>query len=221
MYYGIINSMNRAVAYSFPSGMVSSYSANSSFNDSTGSNNLTAINGIVSNGTPKLGSGSFSSNGANNYAKTATGVFNFTSFSYNGWFKFNTLNGGIFEYQDNDNGFRLVANSNGTLFFRLFFTNGSFSSETTSVQLNTTSYIHISLTFELGVGAKIYVNSSLIHTFNTALTPKYSTSPFYSIGGGSWSGFCNCLTDSVQVFNKALNSTEITGIYNSGTGREV
>ncbi|CAB5216989.1 Concanavalin A-like lectin/glucanases superfamily [uncultured Caudovirales phage] len=221
MYYSLINSMNRSAGYIFPSGMVSSYSANGSFNDSTGSNNLTAVNGIIATGTPKLGSGSFSSNGANNYAITSRGVFNFTSFSYNGWFKFNTLNGGIFEYQDNDNGFRFVANSDGTMFFRLFFTNGSFSSETTSIQLNTTSYIHISLNFELGVGSKIYINGSLIHTYNTALTPKYTVSPFYSIGGGGWAGFCNCLTDSVQVFNRALNSTEISSIYNSGIGREV
>jgi hypothetical protein len=27
--------------------------------------------------------------------------------------------------------------------------------------------------------------------------------------------------DAMQVFNKALNTTEISGLYNSGTGREV
>jgi hypothetical protein len=180
-------------------------------------NNATLYNGAVYN---SANGGTMAFDGINDYAKTSTGIFNNSSFSYCGWFKFNTLTqGGIFEYEDNNYGFRLVANSNGTIFFRLFFTNGTYSSETTSAQLTTGIYKHISLNFELGVGAKIYVNGTLVHTYNTTLTPQYVISPSFFIGGGQWAGYGNYNSNNIQAYNKSLTPTEVTTNFNAFKSR--
>jgi hypothetical protein len=179
-------------------------------------NNATLYNGAAYS---SANGGVMVFDGINDYAKTSAGIFNNSSFSYNGWFKFSSLTGGIYEYQDNNNGFRLVANSNGTMLFRLFFTNGSYSTEITSAQLTTGVYKYISLNFELGVGAKIYINNTLIHTFNTTYTPQYGLSQFFSIGGGAWAGFGNYNSNNIQVYNRSLTSTEVTQNFNAFKSR--
>lgn len=211
------------VPSTFPSGMVSSYSANGSFNDSTGSNHLTAYNGVLSNSTPKLGSGGFFYDGINDSTAIAVSPFTSQAFSYSFWAKPVALNVGIFTTQSSNDGYRIVIYPTGQLFFRRFYATGSFEDITTSVCITTGTYHHIVVTRDNTNGTKIYCNNSLVGS-SSNLGVTYYNGGGFRMGADLVSGYINPYSgyiDAMQVFNKVLDTTEISSLYNSGIGREV
>ena len=209
--------------YTFPSGMVSSYSANGSFNDSTGGNNLTAYNGTLSNSTPKLGSGSFYFDGVNDSMATTSYGFETQSFSYSFWINVSNVGGGLLVNQYGGNGFRLKVDDYENKFFMRRFASSGFYDITTSVCFSLNTYAHVVVTRDNTSGTKIYCNNSLVGSDANLDTTNYAGARLRIGGDVDYSYISPFLgkMDAIQIFNKALNTTEISGLYNSGIGREV
>lgn len=224
MYYGLINSMNRVAAYSFPSGLINSYPANGSFNDTTGTNNFTAFNGVLSNSTPKLGSGGFYFDGVNDSVEIKPTPFNIQSFSYSFWANPDILNVGIFIIQTGADGYRLTIDSSGRLFFRRFVSGSTWFDITTSICVSSGSYQHIVVTRDNTIGTKIYCNNTLVGSETNLSATLYNTAFGFRMGADLSAGYITPFKgyiDSMQFFNKSLDTSEITGLYNSGIGREI
>jgi hypothetical protein len=228
MYYGIINSMKKGVA-SNPlwNNLLSYWTGDNTPNDAKGTNNATLTNGATYT-TGKINNG-FSLDGTNDYLAFGN-VLNFdgsTPFSFSWWVKINTASynahfgkfgGGFAGYE--------IANSGGNI--RLYMASGSGTLDVTcGCGVTSGNWFHIVLTYDgskTASGVKFYSNGVLKTNDAPAsnnLTGSIATTGNLSIGcrtGGS--SFVNGVMDEIAVWSKVLSSTEVTELYNSGSGKQ-
>ena len=209
------------------------YNAESNANDSFGTLNGTAVGGLTYT-TGKIGN-AFTFNGTNAYVSLpkTTNQFDFTGdFSISLWFN-QSVNGGLFSNcyitsPTNRYGFNLYLQGSRVR-FQTYKGNTAPSSASNTAQsslnilINT--WYHVVITKTVGNAFKMYINGVLqalaVLEGDLSLTPVYSSLTTVNIGAQQGiSGFLNGKIDSLNVWNKELTSTEVTELYNSGSGKQ-
>lgn len=200
------------------------YKAESNANDELGVYNGTPYGGLTY-GTGKDGNG-FVFNGTNAYVQLANDVFKFTTdFSFSAWVKTNTSGNyivfGNYYYKNSSNyGYSIQLRGNdlyfqistGATLINLIYTNPSgWSSQ----------YNHIAIARKASTSSEIYVNGVKV-AFDTNTTNPLYTSPQYpSIGVAidpSKYWYFNGIIDEVYLWDRALNASDATELYNAGAG---
>ena len=239
MYYSLINSMNKTVAPSIvTSGLVlnldagnpSSYpGSGTTWTDlSTSSNNATLINGT---GYSSANGGTLVFDGINDYAVTANniGISSNQTRSVDIWFKLNNNTARhVLSSWGNlsaNNLFNLEVNSNyGTNYpFLAIYNNDAYIPQTIAIN----QWTNIVITYAGGnvdspTGVKFYLNGALQsgvlfpsspfgnYPFNTTNTKLY-----VGYEGAGARNPMNGYLPTVKIYNKALDSTEVTTNFNA------
>ena len=167
---------------------------------------------------------SMSFDGTNDYIHVDDYVFSgLTSFSISFWYNLNSTSGdqailaqyieaptnrGILLYHDDPNGWAFYINTNtGLKSFESTFT------ATASV------WQHLVVTYESGVGIKIYLNGTAQSSGTLSGTTVNPTPSEFTIGrdgaSGSFTRFLNGKLDELGIFNTALTEQEVQSIYNA------
>ncbi len=167
---------------------------------------------------------SMSFDALNDYIHVDDYVFSgLTSFSISFWYNLNSTSGdqailaqyieaptnrGILLYHDDPNGWAFYINTNtGLKSFESTFT------ATASV------WQHLVVTYESGVGIKIYLNGTAQSSGTLSGTTVNPTPSEFTIGrdgaSGSFTRFLNGKLDELGIFNTALTSQEVQSIYNA------
>lgn len=221
------------------------YKGESNANDSLGVYNGTAQGGLTYSGG-KSGN-AFVGNGTNAYVSLPTGAFNSltTDFSVCGWVSFPVGYGAA----DNIHIFNNMSatswlNATGGFWFGLFGQDIQLrigdKSAGTGVFLNyntafdsipSNTFVHFVATRKSSTRTRIYLNGVLKASNTDAMNPAYYTtgvntttpsigsiqfpngvqSDYFLANGGK--------IDEVNVWNKELTATEVTELYNAGTGK--
>ena len=220
MYYGLINSMNRAVAPSYPSslklfidaGNTLSYSGSgTTVTDLTGNgNNCTLVNGTsysTSNG------GVFVFDGVNDYISTNTKAFvNAMTVSY--WVKINEISGTQFLMNDYGQGYFEFKIVSGNLRY-VQFGSGIITGSTT---LASNTYYHLTFAIKAGEVAKLYVNgvedansaSNFLAISNNSANISIILPPPYNL---------QCNIGMVKIFNSKRTDGEVLTDFNEYKAR--
>lgn len=240
MYYSLINSMNR-LAPSNPlwNNLISYWTGDNTPNDAIGTANGTLVNGATYT-TGKINNG-FSLDGVNDYVDLGN-TFNFdgtTAFSTSFWFK---LNGNIANYTLN----YLFGNQTTTAFpangwgFFIYTGDGGASNKLqfalassntrcwVDIKNNLVSNIwyHCVMTYNgngLVSGLNTYIDTVSLKTTraDSLTTPINASSQKMTIGSSVGTGnFFKGTIDEVAIWNKVLTPTEVTELYNSGSGKQ-
>jgi hypothetical protein len=214
------------------------YKAENNANDSFSTYNGTAQGGLTYS-TGKSGN-AFQFNGTNAYVSLPDNSLNFTNkFSYSFWSKSNnTTDYGVVvgNMQSSRSpfgffhGYEVSLEAGKVYFFFRSGINTQISHYSTNV-VNNGNWNHIVVTYDptnITTGAKIYVNGAIDIQGTTlgVLNPIGYTSPMKAcIGARNHSGSpVNFLPsgtniDELNAWNKELTATEITELYNTGTGK--
>jgi len=208
-------------------GLLAYYTGDGTPNDALGNYNGTLVNGATY-GTGKIGQG-FSLDGVNDYIDMGN-VLDFdgsTPFSFSFWVnptvvgnrnlinKWTNLNTGyIIYFYNNKFEFGLSNNrSNNWLGIR---TNNTYS----------TGMQHFTITYDGSKnvsGVNIYHNGNnqILSTINNTLSGSISTTANFELGKNLSSvGWYNGIMDEIGVWNKELTPSEVTELYNSGSGKQ-
>lgn len=214
--HGILSSSGGFIPSTLTNDLIALYKAESNANDSLGAYNGTAQGGLTY--VSGQSGDAFSGNGTTSYVSLPNDSFNFTGdFSISTWINTPTTAGNqmIFSNMMYNGGARkgyyisLVGDA-----VEVWLVNQPTFSQyiLTSSLISINTWYNIVVTRESGV-VKIYVNNSLIATDTNAITMGYiSTSP--AIGaytnGLPISRYFNSKIDELNIWNRALTSTEIT-----------
>jgi len=217
---------------SLKTSLYSAYNGESNANDSFGSNNGTPQGGLTY-ATGKIGN-AFNFNGTNSYVNLGNDKFNFTgNFSISGWIYLNTVSGnqGIlsnlsFVSPNISNGFLLLMR-NQKLSFELYQNNNTYTPITSTANLNSSTWYHISIVRVASQSTKIYINGILDNSNSSTYNPTYSSSIPIPSTIGAWkydstnvAQYTNGRIDALNVWQKELTQEEITDLYNSGNGSQ-
>jgi len=157
--------------------------------------------------------------------------FGMGSFSIDAWVRTDDTGTGVRIIVDKREGspFKgyLLAIFQGRLFFQLANGTGSpdFSNyqSTVSGVLNDTSWHHVAVTVDRDhsppeEGGRLYIDGIVVHTFNPTDRPNVDNSSDLKIGRNAPSSASSIVgnIDEVELFSRALSSTEVFGIYNAG-----
>jgi len=208
---------------SYPS--IVAYWAGEDLTDSVGSHTLTNV------GTTTFTSGkyndAFTLNGTSQYlTATSSDDYNFGSdnFTVAFWIypkSFSATSAILFRgnYASASGWFSQMSTS-GTIMFRRKISSGSEGPTSSALTLN--QWNHFCVVRE-GTGTadvKIYLNGSL--DVSGQIQAITNTTEVLSIGysGTAWNTdlYFNGMIDEIQIHNEALTSTEVSALYNSGTG---
>lgn len=230
--HGIISSSGGLPPSTLLTNLYAVYKAESNANDSLGAYNATAQGGLTY-GVGKSGN-AFQFNGTNAYVQLPIGAFtSFTSdFSINAWVYY--VNNGdtqtIFSSFSTDGttqkGFLLTINNNVIRFGIASGVNARFDLVSTTALTNNTWY-NIGVVRKNSTSSKMYINGALDCQTTNSNNPSYYVNAYPSIGvldytnnfGGQYSPMgINSKIDDLNIWNKDLTGTEITQLYNSGTG---
>ena len=234
-YYRLISSMLKAVISSLGTSLYSVYKGESNANDSLATYNGTAVGGVTY--TSGKSGNAFTFNGTTGLVALPNSSFDFTSdFSISTWVKITANpsgNGFVFSNYNYDTavdyGYLLRLNVNRTIAFLVCGTNGvSTATSTTVLALNTwyhvtikrdittkTSYLYVNVTLEMQV-----TNSAITLAYGTrAIQPTIGAIRGNNNGVLSSSGYFDGSVDELNIWNKQLTSTEVTDLYNTGTGK--
>jgi hypothetical protein len=221
-----------AAISSLLTGLYAVYKAESNANDSLGTYNGTAQGGLTY-GTGKSGN-AFTFNGTNSYVSLPTNSLNFAGdFSINFWMNLKGVSGDSqvpISNSDFNGGFTIyygwdIFISANVLHIELFNgTNTTYNDFTYNIAsyYNTMTMFTITLT---GSSVKLSINGALVATFTKTVTIGYSASSIPSIGAkktsiGTYYYMKNeGLIDEVGIWSRGIISTEVTELYNSGTGK--
>jgi hypothetical protein len=146
-----------------------------------------------------------------------------TSLSISCWYNLNSISGdqailaqyieaptnrGILLYHDDPNGWAFYINTDAGL--------KSFESTFTATA---SVWQHLVVTYESGVGIKIYLNGTAQSSGILSGTTVNPTPSEFTIGrdgaSGSFTRFLNGKLDELAVFNTALTAQEVQNIYNA------
>lgn len=212
--------------------LVSVYKAENNTNDSLGTNNGTAQGGLTYS-TGKSGN-AFTFNGSNAYVNFANDSFKFTGdFSINLWVNISssTTNSVFIQnyfYQGGvgEGGWLLEHRNNGNLRFYMC------TSLLAATQLNYSysgkynGWHMLTITKANGNGVlRLYIDDTLVSINYNPGVLFYNTTNYSTIGVSKYVGGASGYVenggkiDEVGLWNKQLTTTEITELYNSGSGK--
>lgn len=226
----------KGVSSTLPINLRSVYKAENNANDSLGAYNGTAQGGLTYT-TGKSGN-AFNFNGSNAYIQLPDNSFNIANdFSYSFWLYMPTTGlstQGIFMNfgYDGSNFYGFGVNHDTYLRFRIFNgTDPGVNAITFDYVGNgyTNGWHLITFTHKHNTGNKIYIDGALMNSNTNTISPSYYSTMKPVIGAFNYGpGFSNLVqyymmnnskVDELNVWNKELTSTEITELYNSGSGK--
>ena len=180
--------------------------------DSTGNGNTVPVFGATFTSSGKI-NGGYVFDGSNDYMTSPISINTLTTArSYSLWFKTSTLQGGIaglvVDRSGSPGGLSLL---DGKIFANI--ADGSF---TTTGTFTDNTWYHVVLTYDGSSESKLYIDNSLIQTFSAGSLNEDHT---LTLGSrSSSSGFFNGNIDEIGVWLRALNTTEVSELYNNGLG---
>ena len=217
------------------------YKAESNANDSLATYNGTAQGGLTY--TAGKSGNAFTFNGSNAYVSFTAGAFNTltTDFSVSAWVYLPVgysgldncpvfMNMSAPSWLNNPGGFWLRFAGPTIQLAIADKTNTTFFNYNTTADLLPGTWAHIVATRKSGTISKIYVNNVLKASNTDTYNPVYYTGinlTTPTIGNikmpngvqDSNYAFNGSKVDELNIWNKELTSTEITDLYNSGTGK--
>ena len=212
------------------------YKAENNANDSLGTYNGTAIGGLTYS-AGKSGN-DFTFNGTTGLVSLPNSSFDFTGdFSISAWVKIPSAPSAFQVIFSNYNydfvynyGYLFGINTNRTINFWVYSTAGSPSvTSTTALALNT--WYHVAVKRDTtNKKSYFYVNGILEAQTPTSdnITIAYGTRAIQPTIGAirqnnqgmlSTNSYLNGSVDELNIWNKQLTSTEVTELYNTGTGK--
>ena len=233
--YGILNNhvptlraamRGGASASTLPTSLYAVYKAESNANDSLSTYNGTAQGGLTYSGG-KSGN-AFVFNGTNADILFPNGAWNFTgNFSISMWVKFSSS--GLSQILISNVTFGGTSTGwfiEKTLLELRFrgLNNGSLVLSATKSTFSPSTSVYTHLVFIRGsVISKIYIDGVLDATGTTG-APNYASTNYPMIGANKYDAsnyqeFFNGNIDEVNLWNKELTATEVTELYNAGTGK--
>ena len=227
--HGIISSSGGLPPSTLLTNLYAVYKSESNSNDSLGNYNGTAQGGLTY-AAGKSGN-AFTFNGTNAYVSLPNNSFNsFTGdFSVSFWYKPIVLSGtkdilsSFTEYLTNYYGFQISAFTNN---FVIYICDGTLSYVTLQSGAGTAvagAFSHVVITRKANTGTKIYINGSLNVSDSSTTNAVFAPTNYNALGAtkssSSASNFANGTLDEVNIWNKELSSTEVTELYNAGTGK--
>jgi hypothetical protein len=211
--------------------LYAAYNAENNANDSVGSNNGTAVGGLTYT-TGKIGQ-AFQFNGTNSYVSipNSSNQFNFTSdFSISLWVNYNTTAASHEILFSNykvggtwGSGFILYTDSTSLRFDLL--NQSTINSYSNSFNPIINTWYNIVVTRKRSTESKIYINgvlqSGTYQFSNPTVDQTYQIGQIYNIGSyNNNTLLSNIKMDAVNIWNRAITDTEVTELYNSGTGKQ-
>jgi hypothetical protein len=233
-YYSLISSMNKIVPSTLMNNLIAVYKAESNANDSLGNYNGTPVGGLTY--TAGKSGNAFTFNGTTAYVDMGDVMdVGINSWTYSFWFNANSITDYTSLFSK-----MLAGSSQGRIisFFEfgklVFFfqpetsINAQVASTTT---ISTNTWYHVTLVLDRLDKLKIYLNGTLNNgtASNNNLVPfvvsNYNTNHPFRIGAQTAGNnvdpiaFLNGKIDEFNVWNRVLTTTEITELYNAGTGK--
>jgi hypothetical protein len=211
-------------------GLLAYYTGDGTANDALGNYNGTLINGTTY-GTGIINQG-FSLDGVNDYVDMGD-VLDFdgsTPFTFNFWVSPTaaTANVAFFSKYDGTKGYIIRKSSNGNYVNIVILSSGSnyLSISSNSIVVPSNSYSMITVTYN-GTpnisGIKIYVNATsdtLTALYQGFSTSASNTSNFLMGCVKTNANFYGGGIDEIGVWDRVITQTEVTELYNSGTGKQ-
>lgn len=227
--HGIIGSSGGVLPSTLLTNLYAVYKAENNANDSLGTYNGTAQGGLTYT-TGKSGN-AFVFNGVNADILLSNGAWNFTgNFSISMWVKFSSLASEQILISNFTIGGATVVSgwfiekTNTELRFR-GYNNGSLvlNATKTAFSPSTSVYTHLVVS-RSATNSKIYINGVLDITSSATGAPNYESTNYPMIGANRYNStiyqeFFNGNIDETNIWSKELTATEITELYNAGTGK--
>ena len=233
--YGQVGWRSAVVAPAQPSSLWTSvygvWNADNTANDAVGTNHGTLMNGCTF-ATGKIGQ-AFSFDGVNDYISLPDNTFNSLTgdFSISLWFflanstsGFKTVVSAYINTGGLDYGWELDIIAGVQPYFTIY--------GTTTVILQraytfTSGWNHFVVTRKGSTGTKMYHNGNFVINNTSTVNPRYNSTTYASIGAlkygtSSVAQFTpnGNLIDALSVWNKELTASDVTDLYNSGTGKQ-
>ena len=220
-------------------GIVSAYNAESNTTDSLSVNNGTAIGGLTYT-IGKIGN-AFNLNGTNSYVELGDVMdLGLSSWTYSTWFNCSnaTLNNNILSkaFAGGSTGRVFMSVWTNKLYFGVQVSNTEVNMIETdsSLTINNNNWYNATFVVDRTDKLKIYVNGSLqgvvqVEGTNNLIpysAVNYNTNHPFRIGAYTFSdnvsamNFFNGKIDAVGIWNRVLTPTEITELYNCGSGKQ-
>jgi hypothetical protein len=201
-------------------------------NDAYGTNHGTLMNGCTFT-TGKIGK-AFTFDGVNDYVSlpNTSGEFNFNGdFTVSTWFRSSNLSASRYfmsNYQNNGStwGYGWSFYYSSSLGFTFQVDNGAVTNRVNFLAgYSTNVWYHVVVVRTMGQKHKIYVNGvntpAVQSSGNASTTAGYIANQKMDLGGiSSLNLSALCDLDGVSMWTKALTATEVTELYNSGTGKQ-
>ena len=232
-YYSLISSMLKAAISTLGTGLYAVYKAESNANDSLATYNGTAQGGLTY-GTGKSGN-AFVGNGTNASVNLPNNALNFTSdFSVSCWVKIPSASAGIKTIISNNKlllsptrqyGWGCYINNTNVTFQKY---DGSSTVLGMSYDLagilNANVWNLFTFTYSTTAGRKIHFNGSLVASDSNVTAIAYDTTHYPTLlaqryDGTNYEYFNSASLDELNIWTKELTSTEVTELYNTGTGK--
>jgi hypothetical protein len=202
-----------------PSGLMAWWRGDGNAQDETGVNNGTLI-GNMTFGAGKVGGG-FSGNYNNNaglvQVPDSSSLALYRSMTLEGWLKIDSYGGTVIERVTSDFhwSYQLFILPSGQLSFTIWYNNSS-GVGVFSDPLPLGQFVHFAASLDDNTSqAKMYINGSLVRQFTITQRPNVISDARINIGN------INGITDELAVYDRALSSSEIQNIYNTGVANMV
>ena len=203
------------------------YTADNTPNDALGNYNGTLVNGATY-GTGKINQG-FSFDGVNDYVSVGSRqIFNNTqSFTFSCWINANQIRNRMLITNANtiNDGANLAVWSDGvSRKLALIGGNGSGDSTFGNTTLSTSTWYHLVAVHTPydGVNSNVtfYVNGSNDGTGMFDAGTSLSVGNQYIGTNTTFGGFFNGIIDEIGIWNRELTPSEVTELYNLGSGKQ-
>lgn len=194
--------------------------------DAVSTNDLTNAN--VTYGTGKINNGAISDSDTDRLYIADNASLSITrALSISTWVKFDSVPtstnyavlAGKYTGAGNQRSYQLYLYGDGNLYFDVS-SNGSTASSTPYAWTPTTGvWYHVSATYTPSTSVIIYINGTSVVTNTTSIPASIydSTAEFHLLGDNTKGG--RMTQDEVGIWSRALSSTEVSELYNSGNGK--
>lgn len=218
----LLLSFKTSAASSLLTGLVSYYKLDESSGnaaDSVGSYTLT--NNSVTYAAAKINNGAVFNGSSSKFDASSGALPASGDFSISFWYYGNSASGLIFgDWIGAKRNIFIYATSNSIALYRGGGDATQSASPTTSTTISNNTWTHVVFT-QSGTTGTVYINGTSNATSNLTYTGGASTGNTVNFGyynNGSPSAYINATLDEIGTWNRALTSTEVTSLYNAGTG---